>query len=152
MSFDLLKLENLLDLNELIRMRALKDRLIEYTGSDEYTTNIFVLKKLIELTPQSRILAEIAAYYLKNIILLQAFPDGNHRTALTAIEMFLEMNGYSLEYTATEANQFRKELFRERFNEYETYEERPTSVLKEPDNQVFHLCLKFVKAHTRKTI
>ena len=152
MSFDALKLENLLDLNELIKIRALKDRRIEYTGSDEYTIKIFALKKLIALTPQNRTLAEIAAYYLKNIILLQAFPDGNHRTALTAIEMFLEMNGYSLEYAATEANQFRKELFRGRFSEYETYEERPTSVLQESDNQVFHLCLDFVKAHTRKTI
>ena len=152
MFFDLLKLENLLDINELIKIRAFKDRRIEYTGSDEYTTKIFALKKLIELTPKSRTAAEIAAYYLKNIILLQAFPDGNHRTALTAIEIFLEMNGYSLEYAATEANQFRKELFRRRFSEYETYEERPISILKEADNQVFHLCLKFVKMHVKKTI
>jgi len=152
MYFELLKLEYLLDINELIKLRAFKDSRIEYTGSDEYTINIFALKKLIELTPKSRDITEIAAYYLKNIILLQAFPDGNHRTALMAIEMFLELNGHSIEYTATEANQFRKELFRRRFSAYETYEEMPIRILKEADNQVFYLCVEFVKTHAMETV
>jgi len=53
---------------------------------------------------------EIAAYYLKNIILLQAFPDGNHRTALYAVELFLKINGYDFDYSAEEAYEFRREL------------------------------------------
>lgn len=85
--------------------------------------------------------------YLKNIILLQAFPDANHRTALTATERFLEKNGYSFDYTAVEAYQFQKDLYSRRLHEYGTYEERPISILKESDNQVFLLCLEFVKAH-----
>jgi death-on-curing family protein len=60
------------------------------------------LKKLIEYAPKNRDIFEVAAYYLKNIILLQAFPDANHRTALTAIEMFLEDNGLNLDYTTVE--------------------------------------------------
>lgn len=147
MSLKLLTLGNLLDINEQIKIRASKDPRIEYTGSEDYPIKIRELKKLIELTPKNRAVVEIAAYYLKNIILLQAFPDANHRTALTATERFLEKNGYSFDYTAVGAYQFRKELYNRRLQEYGTYEERPVSVLKEADNQVFSLCLEFVRAH-----
>lgn len=149
MPVNLLSLDNLLDINEQIKIRASKDRRIEYTGSEDYPIKVHELKKLIELVPKNRTVIEIAAYYLKNIILLQAFPDANHRTALTATERFLEKNGYSFDYTAVEAYQFRKELYTRRLREYGTYEERSVAILKEPDNQVFLLCLEFVKAHLR---
>ncbi|MDD5474013.1 MAG: Fic family protein, partial [Candidatus Methanoperedens sp.] len=70
----------------------LRDHRIEYTGSGDYPIKTYDLEKLIEYTPNRGIL-EIAAYYLKNIILLQAFPDGNHRTALYAVELLLKKNG-----------------------------------------------------------
>ncbi|VVB85080.1 Uncharacterised protein [uncultured archaeon] len=149
MQLNLLTLENLLDINEQIKIRALKDHRIEYTGSDDYPIKIRELNKLIELAPKNRTVMEIAAYYMKNIILLQAFPDANHRTALTATERFLEKNGYRFDYTAIEAYIFRKELYTRRLQEYGTYEERPISTLKEPDNQVFSLCLEFVGAHIK---
>ena len=149
MPLKLLTLENLLDINEQIKIRASKDPRIENTGSEDYPVKIHELKKLIELIPKNRTIIETAAYYLKNIILLQAFPDANHRTALAATERFLEKNGYSFDYKAAEAYQFRKDLYTRRLQEYGTYEERPVSVLKEADNQVFSLCLEFVKAHIR---
>ena len=149
MPVNLLSLDNLLDINEHIKIRASKDRCIEYTGSEDYTIKVHELKKLIELVPKDRTIIEIAAYYLKNIILLQAFPDANHRTALTATERFLEKNGHSIDYMAVEAYQFRKELYTRRLRAYGTYEERPVTILKEPDNQVFLLCLEFIKAHIR---
>ncbi|NJD78369.1 MAG: hypothetical protein FIB08_14960 [Candidatus Methanoperedens sp.] len=111
------------------------------------------LKKLVEYAPKNRDILEIAAYYLKNIILLQAFPDANHRTALTAMERFLEKNGLTFDYTPVEAFDFRKELYNRRLHVYKTYEERPISVLKDDDNQVennvFLLCLEFIKVHIR---
>ncbi|MBU4220557.1 MAG: hypothetical protein KKA10_02865 [Euryarchaeota archaeon] len=149
MTLYLLTLENLLDINDQIKIRASKDNRIEYTGIEDYPIKVRELKKLIELAPKNRTVIEIAAYYLKNIILLQAFPDANHRTALTAIERFFEKNGYSFDYTAIEAYKFRKELYSRRLHQYGTYEERAINVLKEEDNQVFSLCLEFLKAHTR---
>jgi prophage maintenance system killer protein len=146
-------LEILLDINEQIKIRTLKDNRIEYSGSEDYPIKMHELKKLIEYAPKSRDILDVAAYYLKNIILLQAFPDANHRTALTAIEMFLEDNGLNLDYTPVEAFDFRKELYNCRLMVYKTYEEMSTKVLKEDDNQVgnsvFALCLKFIKAHVR---
>lgn len=149
MSLTLLILENLLDINEQIKKRALIDHRIEYTGSEDYPIKINELKKLIELAPENRKVIEIAAYYLKNIILLQAFPDANHRTALAATERFLEKNSYRFDYKASEAYQFRKELYNRRLQEYGTYEEKSISVLKEPNNQVFSLCLEFISAHIK---
>lgn len=142
---ELLTLENLLEINEQLKEDARRDHRIEYSGNEE--VQIYKLKKLIELTPK-RNLSEIAAYYLKNIILLQAFPDGNHRTAFYAIEAFLERNNCGFNYTPEEAYEFRKELYKRRLREYKTYEERPTSILNEEDNQVFLFCLEFIAAHT----
>jgi prophage maintenance system killer protein len=147
MSLNLLVLKNLLDINEQIKIRSLRNPRIEYSGTKDYPIKLFHLEKLIENTPEKRNVFEIAAYYLKNIIILQAFPDANHRTALTATEMFLEKNGYIFDYKAVEAFQFRKELYDRRLHTYGTYEERPISVLKEGDNEVFSLCLEFIKAH-----
>lgn len=149
MSINLLSLENLLDINEQIKLRALKDHRIEYTGSEDYPIKIKELKKLIELAPENRSVIEIAAYYLMNIIIMQAFPDANHRTALTATERFLEKNGYSFDYKTSEAYQFRIELYYIRLQEYGTYEERSISVLKYPNNQVFSLCLEFISTHIK---
>ena len=63
--------------------------------------------------------------------------------------MFLEKNGYIFDYEAIEAFQFRKELYDGRLHAYGTYEERPISVLEEDVNEVFSLCLKFIKAHIK---
>jgi len=145
----LLTLENLLDINEELRTDALRNPKIEYSGTKEYPIQIYKLKALVESVPTYRPFPEIAAYYLKNTILLQAFPDGNHRTALYAVELYLQMNGYSFDYIPEEAYQFRKELFNRRFLEYKTYEETPVTILKEKDNPVFSLCLEFVKAHAK---
>lgn len=149
MSINLLVIKNLFDINEQIKIRSLKDPRIEYTGSNEYPTKVLHIKKLIEYAPTKRTVIEIAAYYLKNIIILQAFPDANHRTALSATEMFLEKNGCIFDYEAVEAFQFRKELYDRRLHAYGTYEERPISVLKESDNEVFSLCLEFIKSHIK---
>ncbi len=146
----LLTLENLLDINNELRVDALRDPRIEYSGSSDYPIKTNELKKLIEYTP-NRDIFEMAAYYLKNIILLQAFPDGNHRTALYAVELFLKKNGYCFNYTPEESYEFRKELYGRRLRQYKTYEERPASILKEEDNQVFSFCLEFVKLHSRLT-
>lgn len=146
----LLTFENLLDINNELKEDAQRDPRIEYTESGDYPIKTYELKKLIEYTPNRDVL-EIAAYYLKNIILLQAFPDGNHRTALYAVELFLEKNSYCFNYTPEESYEFRKELYSRRLRQYKTYEERPASVLKEEDNQVFAFCLEFVRSHARLT-
>jgi len=38
------------------------------------------LDELIRLTPTNTISLHVASYYMKNLIILQCFNDGNHRT------------------------------------------------------------------------
>ena len=149
--FKLLTVENILDINNELKEDALRDPKIEYSGSEDYPVQIYKIRALVKNVPIDRPIFELAAYYLKNIILLQAFPDGNHRTALYASELFLKINGYSFDYTPEEAYEFRKELYNRRLREYKTYEERPISILKEMDNQAFSLCLEFVIAHSAES-
>ncbi len=47
-----LTLEILLDINEQIKIRALTDPRIEYSGSDNYPIKVGELKKLVEYTPK----------------------------------------------------------------------------------------------------
>lgn len=142
----LLTLENLLDINEGIKKEAAKDKNIEYRGSEDYPIRKYKLKKLIEYTPYREII-DLASYYLKNIILLQAFPDANHRTALAAVEVFLNKNEIDLDYTPEEAYLFQKECYGSRLRIYGTYEEMPVSILKENDNDLFILCKEFIQNH-----
>ncbi len=142
----ILTLDLLLEINEKIKLRAERDSRIEYRGSEDYPIKVQKLKKLVDSVPGRDVL-EIAAYYLKNIILLQAFPDANHRTALTATKIFLEMNSYEFSYTPDEAYKFQTDCYNKRMQIYKTYEEMPTGILKEEDNNLFSLCLEFVKTH-----
>ena len=148
---ELLTLDDILEINDELKFDALRDPKIEYSGSEDYPVQIYKLKSLVKSVPINRPVLEIAAYYLKNIVLLQAFPDGNHRTALYAVELFLEKNGFGFNYTPEEAYEFRKELYSRRLREYKTYEERSTSILKEVDNQVFSLCLEFIEVHAAES-
>ncbi len=117
-TIQILTLEALLEVNEKIKARSIRNSWIQYENKDDPIL-MRKLEKLIEHTP-NRDLFEIAAYYLKNIILLQAFPDANHRTALTAVKVFLEMNGYDFSHTDEEAIQFQGDCYHERWFLYRT--------------------------------
>lgn len=91
-----------------------------------------------------------AAYYLKNIIVLQSFEDANHRTAIYAARIFLDSNGYNTKEVNPECYlYFKRRLFMWRDKEYYTYDSLNTKVLKFEDNTtenyVFDCCLKFIK-------
>jgi len=93
----ILTLDMILEINQQIKGMSIREPWIQYENKDDPILTK-KLEKLVEYTPSLDIL-EMAAYYLKNIILLQAFPDANHRTALTAVKIFLEMNGYAFSHT-----------------------------------------------------
>jgi len=95
-------------------------------------------------------LIDVATYYLKNIILLQPFPNANHRTALLSAEYFLEINGEKLEYSKDEITEFHQNLFSIQFKMYKTYEELGIEVLTEEKNDFYSYCRKFLEDHLTK--
>jgi prophage maintenance system killer protein len=145
----LLEVEHLVDVNDIIRQKAMKEKDIDYSGDDVYPIEFKKLQALIDITPKENVL-DIATYYLKNIILLQPFPDGNHRTALASVEFFLNKNGFSLSYNADEALEFQKEAYRVRLKTYGNYDQHNISILKTPEDDFTRLCRDFVKKRLAK--
>ena len=141
-----LEVEHILEINEAIYQESIKDNKIEYSGKDEYPIKLNKIEKLIEMAPKESIV-DIASYYLKNIILLQPFPNANHRTALLTAEYFLQINGEKLEYSKDEISKFHQKSFNVQFKIYKTYEELGVKVLTEAKNDFYFYCKRFIEDH-----
>ena len=141
----LLESEHLLDINDMIRKKSQERREIGYSGEDIYPIQINKIRALIKQVPKGDILT-VAIYYLKNIILLQPFPDGNHRTALASVEFFLSKNGYKISYSAEEALEFQKQAYSVRLKTYGHYDQHDTSVLTKHEDDFTSLCRNFIES------
>jgi prophage maintenance system killer protein len=141
-----LELEHILEINEAIYRESLSDKNIEYSGKNDYPISMNKLKKLIELAPHESLI-NAATYYFKNLILLQPFPNANHRTALLAAEYFLQLNGKNLKYTKDEITSFHQTSFSIQFRIYKTYEQLEIKVLTEKENEFLQFCKKFIEDH-----
>jgi prophage maintenance system killer protein len=111
--------------------------------------HLIKVENLIKNAP-SKGTIEIAAYYLKSLPLLQPFPDGNHRTALIAVEIFLKRNGHSFEYTGEEAEKLRNQMLDLQLKIYGTCEGLLETVTTEPGNEILFLCRDFIKDHAKR--
>ena len=141
-----LEVEHILEINEAIYRESLKDSKIEYSGKDDYPIKIDKIKKLVDMVPRESII-DIATYYFKNIILLQPFPNANHRTALLCVEYFLQLNGKKIEYSTDDITQFHQKSFNVQFRIYNTYEEMDIKVITEEKNEFYFYCKKFIEDH-----
>jgi len=139
-----LTLDEILEINETIYQKSLEDKTVEYSGRTDYTINRHKIEQLIKSVPSTD-LVEVATYYLKNLILLQAFPNANHRTAIIAVELFLKYNGHQLRYRNDALLKFHKRSFSFQSKVYGTLEERDTRILKEAPNEFYEYCKKFIE-------
>jgi death-on-curing family protein len=145
-----LEVEHILEINEAIYRESLEDDKIEYSGKEDYSIKMVKIEKLIDMVPKESLI-DIATYYFKNIILLQPFPNANHRTALLSAEYFLEINGKTLEYSKDEITNFHQDSFKVQYKIYKTYEELGIKVLTEEQNEFYYYCKKFLEDHLTKS-
>ncbi len=141
-----LELETIIDINEEIYQRSLENDQIEYGSRFEYPILKSNIECLIRYSPDGDLI-NIASYYLKNIILLQSFPDANHRTALISATLFLIKNGRNLHYSDTDAVEFQKKMYSLRLKTYGHYGSHSVDVLVEERNDVDELCREFIEEH-----
>ena len=139
-------MEHILEINDSIYRESLIDNRIEYSGKDEYPIKMGKIEKLIDMVPDDSLI-DVATYYFKNIILLQPFPNANHRTALLSAEYFLQINHKKIEYKVDDITQFHQNSFSIQFKIYKTYEEMDISVLTEEKNEFYNYCKKFLEDH-----
>ena len=142
-----LALDEILEINNQIWRMAQKSSDIEYGGHKDYIIREDRVNHLIDNTPNEGLI-DVAAYYLKNLILLQSFADANHQTALEAVRYFLHKNNVSFRWHPDSIDNFQREIYALRFEIYGTYEEMSISVLKEPKNELYDCC----KSYIEKTI
>lgn len=141
---DRLNVEEILNINQKLARHE-----VPYTGSEDYPVRREKVERLVKNVP-ARSPISVAAYYLKNLTLLQPFPDANHRTGLIAARMYLERKGYRFDFTADEAEQLRDQMLNLQFKLYGTYEELSEVVTTEPDNEIFRRCRDFIKKHAMR--
>lgn len=112
---------------------------IEYVAA--FNTRTDKLNDLIRLTPTNTMSLHVATYYMKNIIILQCFNDGNHRTALEAVRLFFHKNRIAFKWNPNNVVKIQRDIYKLRYKIYTTYEELPVSVLTEPHNSLWYYCL-----------
>jgi prophage maintenance system killer protein len=145
----LLEIEHLVDVNDMICQKSKKQKEIVYSGNDVYPVQFGKLRILIENTPKEDVLT-IATYYLKNIILLQPFPDGNHRTALASVELFFDKNGYDFHYSVEDAVKLQKDAYNVRLKVYGHYDQHDISIITQPEDDFTKLCKSFLRNRLTK--
>ena len=141
-----LEVEHILEINEAIYQESQKDDRVEYSGKNDYPIQMRKLEKLVSMVPDESLI-DVATYYFKNLILLQPFPNANHRTALLCAEYFLQLNGKKLEYLTEEITEFHQKSFSVQFKIYKTYEEMDVRILTEEKNEFYNYCRKFIEVH-----
>ena len=98
------------------------------------------LQILVESAPRYTVSINTAAYYMKNLILTQCFPDSNHRTALEAVRLFYHVNHVNFRWDPDYVVGYQRDIYKLRYKIYNTYEALPVSVLYEPVNELYLYC------------
>lgn len=151
----LLSSQIIIKINNEIHLYSLEDTNIIYGnclyGEEKFYVPNFKINKLTKSVPKNKSIIEIGAYYLKNIIMLQSFSDGNHRTALISTIYFLEKNNYDFNPSSESYRLFNIKFENLRYNVYGyKYETMSTKILKEKDNDVYFECVEYIKNNLRK--
>ena len=134
----------ILKINNKIWEMSKNNNNIEYGAHDNFPIRKTKLKSLIKHAPANDII-NTAAYYMKNIILLQVFADANHRTAFESVRYFFYKNTVDFMWDINSAHTFMEKCYSLQQQIYGTYEEKPVKVLTEPENALNRHCKKYIE-------
>jgi prophage maintenance system killer protein len=132
-------------INDAIFERSKDDRTIHYGAREEFPTSRSRLAAIVSAAPEMPP-REAAAWLIRAIVLIQPFPDGNHRTAVTAAELVLRRRGVAFAPTPEQARTFHREVSNARRSALGGYDDAPLSALVHWDDEVMRVCRGFVGA------
>ena len=130
-------------INRRIRELARTDAAVHY-GLAEVPTKRAAVIEIVRRIPNREPVHQ-AAWLMRAIILVQPFPDANHRTALLSAELLLERSGVRFDPTTRDAERFQREVSGARYRLLGGYDDAPLSVLDNPEDPVFELCRGIVE-------
>lgn len=87
---------------------------------------------------------EYAAWLIRAIVLVQPFPDANHRTAVTAAELALRRESVRFAPALEQARAFHRDVSNARRSVLGGYGDAPLTVLENWDDEVMWVCRAFV--------
>ena len=138
-----LSAEELLEIHREVREQALADPASRYEDPAGQGPSVSRVQAIVGANPALGVV-ERAAWILRAIVLVQPFPDGNHRTGLLAAELLLGRDGIRFRPSPDAAAEFQRKVSSERFARLRGYDDAPLSVLVEWNDQVMACCLDFI--------
>lgn len=99
---------------------------------------------MLDAVPLADVVTQ-AAWIMRTLILLQPFPDGNHRTAMLAAGWILKRSGFRFRPSPDDAAAFQETVSGARFKRLGGYDDAPLSVVGDWHDEVFDCCLKFIE-------
>lgn len=135
---DYLTTSEIIHINNTIHDMSHYNSKIEHIAA--FNTRTDKLDRLVLLAPQHSISMNIATYYMKNIIIMQCFNDANHRTSLFSVKLFFHKNHIPFKWAPENVVKMQRDIYKLRYQIYNTYEARLISVLTEPDNSLWYYC------------
>jgi hypothetical protein len=133
------------EINHQIRERSQVDHSIPYGAQPGETASLVKLNAIVgRIPPMSPV--DQDAWLLRAIILVQPFPDANHRTAVLAAEFFLKGTGVRFEPSVDAAKEFQRRVTAAPFKILGGYDDAPLAVLVFWHDDVMEICRSFVRA------
>ena len=140
---------NYLTVSEIIHINNTIHDMSHYNPKIEhvavFNTRTDKLHILTRGVPKYTTMLDTTTYYMKNLIIMQCFSDGNHRTALEAVRLFFHKNGISFKWNPQNVVKMQCDIYKLRYKIYTTYEELPVSVLTEPHNSLWIYCCNCIE-------
>lgn len=141
-----ISVKEILAFNERLHEISREDPKVQYGLSNGERASVRRLEAIVERIPNGQA-DEQAAWLLRAIILVQPFPDGNHRTALAAARMILERDGHTFAPSVEDAEAFQRAISSARYRLLGGYDDAPLSILGSWDDAVMETCRRFVRDH-----
>ena len=130
-------------INRRIRELAREDPSILYGAQPGENASLVKLDAIVSRIPPLSHVGQ-AAWLLRAIILVQPFPDANHRTGVAAAEVLLRRAGLPFKPTTEAAGRFQRKVAAARYQLLGGYDDAPLSILNQWDDAVMTACQGFV--------
>jgi len=134
----------LAQLNAAIERASRSDSRIAFENPEHQAPSQVRLAAIVKKLPATDAVRQ-AAWLLRAMILVQPFPDGNHRTGVLAADLLLQKAGITFRGPPDDGIAFQREVTARRYRLLKGYDDAPLIVLDHWDDEVMECCERFVR-------
>jgi len=131
------------EINDAIRELSLTDKEIGYGVEPGERVSLRRLEAIVAGVPDAPP-TDQAAWLLRALVLVQPFPDANHRTGVAAAELILRRRGLRFRPSVERAATFQRVVTSARYKLLGGYDDAPLTVLSHYADPVYDACRTFI--------